>query len=108
MLNTCISNVPFVSYENYVNYAPAVDTNVEILSIINVSEDDPVYVTFFAVVSENKFAISVSKKLFDFSTEVQYYDTINPALDALNRIYRKYNIFTINALSRIYRKYNFK
>lgn len=79
MLNTCE------------NYATAVDSNIDVLSVINVSEDEPIYVAFFAVISENKFAISVSKRLFDFSTEVQYFDTINPALDALNRIYRKYN-----------------
>lgn len=108
MLNAYISNVPLVSYEDYINFATAIDPDIDVLSIINVSEDDPIYIAFFAVVSENKFAISVSKRLYDFSTEVQYFDTINPALTALNRIYRKYNIFSINALNRIYRKYNFK
>ena len=91
MLNSFISNVSFATRDNYKTYAPEYNPDIDILSIINVSEEDPIYVAFFAVVSENKFAISVSKKLFDFSTEVEYFDTINPALNALNRIYRKYN-----------------
>lgn len=108
MLNSFISNVSFATRDNYKTYVPEYNPDIDVLSIINVSEDDPIYIAFFAVVSENKFAISVSKRLYDFSTEVQYFDTINPALTALNRIYRKYNIFSINALNRIYRKYNFK
>lgn len=86
MLETrIITNVDLVSY------APVHKPNIDIISVINVNEHDPVYVMFFAVVDADKFAVSVSKKLFDFSTDVQYFNTINPAIHALTHIYNKYN-----------------
>ena len=86
MLEThIITNVDIVAY------APVRKPDIDIISVMNVNEHDPVYVMFFADAVNDKFAVSVSKKLFDFSTDVQYFDTINPAIHALTRLYNEYN-----------------